>query len=45
MDAGTELTCDNQNCDCQITIDKPCPHGDSHTCGCGHALTPVDAQN
>lgn len=40
--AGTELTCDNKDCGCKLRVEKPCPHGDSYTCGCGHPLTPVD---
>lgn len=40
--AGTRLTCTNDECDCELTIVKPCPHGDTYTCACGHELEPVD---
>lgn len=36
---GTVLTCDNPDCDCEIEVRKPCPHGDTYSCGCGHPLT------
>lgn len=39
--AGTVLTCTNESCGCQLTIDTPCPHGDIYRCACGHDLTAV----
>ena len=40
--AGTELTCEMDNCDCKVVVQKPCPHGDAYMCGCGHPLVPVE---
>lgn len=37
--AGTVLTCSNESCGCQLTIDTPCPHGDTYRCACGHDFT------
>ena len=37
---GTRMTCSNPDCDCQLEIIQPCPHGSGYTCGCGH---PFDA--
>jgi hypothetical protein len=36
---GTLLTCTNGDCDCQLRIEAPCPHGDTYTCACGHPFT------
>ena len=36
--AGTRLTCTNPDCDCELEILTPCPHGNSYMCGCGHEL-------
>jgi hypothetical protein len=33
---GTVLTCSNPDCGCRVTIEEPCPHGDTYTCACGH---------
>ncbi len=38
---GTRLTCTNADCDCELQINTPCPHGSSYTCACGHAFEPV----
>ena len=35
---GTTLTCTNDECSCELTINVPCPHGDQYTCACGHPL-------
>ena len=34
--AGTILTCSNEDCRCRLRIEEPCPHGDTYTCACGH---------
>lgn len=39
--AGTTLTCTNPDCGCELTIVRPCPHGDTYTCACGHRLESV----
>ena len=39
--AGTRLTCTNADCDCELQINTPCPHGTTYTCACGHAFEPV----
>lgn len=44
MEPGTKMTCANPDCDCQVTIDKPCPHGEDYRCGCGGELVPATAQ-
>jgi hypothetical protein len=41
IQTGTRLTCDNPDCDCLLTVERPCPHGDAYVCGCGHDLTPT----
>jgi metallothionein len=33
---GTILTCTNDDCECRLRIEVPCPHGDTYTCACGH---------
>jgi hypothetical protein len=38
--AGTRLTCSNPDCECELQIVTPCPHGDTYTCGCGHPFEP-----
>ena len=35
-ETGTILTCSNSDCGCELRIEKPCPHGDTYTCACGH---------
>ncbi len=39
--AGTRLTCVDADCDCELQINRPCPHGTTYTCACGHPLEPV----
>ena len=39
---GTTLTCTDDACGCELTIQKPCPHGDTYTCACGHPLKAAD---
>lgn len=39
--AGTRLTCTNVDCDCELQINTPCPHGTTYTCACGQAFEPV----
>jgi hypothetical protein len=39
--AGTRLTCSNPDCDCELQINRPCPHGTTYTCACGHPLEPA----
>lgn len=34
--AGTRMTCSNAECDCELQINRPCPHGADYTCACGH---------
>ena len=38
---GTRLTCTNADCDCELQINRPCPHGTTYTCACGHPLEPT----
>lgn len=40
-DEGTLLTCSNDDCDCLLRVERPCPHGDTYTCACGHSLEPA----
>lgn len=35
-EAGTVLSCSNDDCGCRLTIEVPCPHGDTYKCACGH---------
>jgi hypothetical protein len=42
-ESGTALTCTNPNCDCLLRIERPCPHGDTYTCACGHPMTEATA--
>ena len=42
---GTVLTCTNESCGCQLTIDQPCPHGDTYQCACGHEFIAADPDN
>ena len=42
LDAGTTLTCTNDDCGCRLQIIEPCPHGDGYTCACGHPFTTVE---
>ena len=37
-EAGTLLTRSNEACGCQLRIERPCPHGDTYRCACGHDL-------
>lgn len=37
---GVRLTCTNVDCDCELEIVRPCPHGTAYTCACGHVLVP-----
>jgi hypothetical protein len=39
--AGTRLTRSNQDCGCELKIKKPCPHGSTYTCACGHPFQSV----
>ncbi|MDQ3955287.1 MAG: metallothionein [Actinomycetota bacterium] len=39
---GTKLTCSNDECECELLIEKPCPHGDIYTCACGEEFVPVE---
>lgn len=39
--AGTRLTCSNTECGCELHITKPCPHGSTYRCACGHELRAV----
>jgi hypothetical protein len=36
---GAVLSCSNPDCGCRITINVPCPHGNTYTCACGHPFT------
>jgi hypothetical protein len=38
---GTRLTCTNADCECELQINTPCPHGGTYTCACGHPFEPV----
>lgn len=40
--AGTRLTCTNPECECELQIVTPCPHGNDYRCGCGHEFQVVD---
>lgn len=42
FDAGDELTCTNEDCDCSFTLQTPCPIGDDYRCGCGASLVPAE---
>ena len=39
---GTRLTCSNPDCDCELQIVKPCPHGEAYVCACGHQMQPIE---
>lgn len=41
IDAGTELTCTDAECDCSLIVQNPCPSGDDYRCGCGAKLLPA----
>jgi hypothetical protein len=41
IEAGSLLTCTNDDCPCRIVVQVPCPHGDDYTCACGHPLGPA----
>jgi hypothetical protein len=38
---GTRLTCTNADCECELQINTPCPHGSTYTCACGRPFEPV----
>jgi hypothetical protein len=38
---GTRLTCTNADCECELQINTPCPHGNTYMCACGHPLESV----
>ena len=38
---GTRLTCTNDDCECELQINTPCPHGTTYTCACGHPFEPI----
>lgn len=38
---GARLSCTNPDCDCELQINKPCPHGSTYTCACGHPMKPI----
>jgi len=42
--AGTRMTCTNPDCECELQIITPCPHGTAYTCACGHHLEAVVSQ-
>ena len=44
-EAGTLLSCSNQECTCRLRIEEPCPHGDTYTCACGHPLVDAGASS
>jgi hypothetical protein len=33
---GTRMTCTDPDCNCELQINVPCPHGSTYTCACGH---------
>jgi hypothetical protein len=35
---GTRLTCSNQDCGCELEVVRPCPHGSTYRCACGHDM-------
>ena len=37
-EAGAVLTCSSANRGCELRIERPCPHGDTYRCACGHEL-------
>ena len=39
--AGTRLTFMNPECECELQVVRPCPHGTTYTCACGHTFEPV----
>lgn len=41
--AGARLTCTNQDCGCELQIVRPCPHGTTYTCACGHPMEGIPA--
>jgi hypothetical protein len=41
IDAGTELTCTDPDCDCSLIVQNPCPKGENYRCGCGAELIPA----
>ncbi len=36
--SGDTLTCSNDECDCLLRVERPCPHGATYTCACGHPM-------
>jgi hypothetical protein len=41
-EVGSTLTCTNDDCNCRLRIEQPCPHGDTYICACGHEMRPAD---
>jgi hypothetical protein len=41
--AGMRMTCSNPDCDCELEIVAPCPHGNGYTCACGHEFEAVQS--
>lgn len=39
--AGTRMTCTDPECECELEIVAPCPHGTRYVCGCGHEMQQV----
>jgi hypothetical protein len=39
--SGARLTCTNADCECELQINIPCPHGTTYTCACGHPFQPA----
>lgn len=44
-ESGTTLTCTDEGCGCQLRIEKPCPHGDTYTCACGHPFEAAESSD
>jgi hypothetical protein len=42
--SGTVLTCTNPDCPCEVEVRRPCPHGDTYTCACGHVFRAVPSE-
>lgn len=41
--AGTRMTCTDDDCNCELQINVPCPHGTTYTCACGHPMEAIEA--
>ena len=37
-ETGAILSCRKPDCGCRLIIQRPCPHGDTYKCACGHDL-------